>query len=210
MDCAEFESRLTALAGDDVAQAEREPCLRALAHHAAGCDACRGTDSLLEILAEPPGRRLTDAPGDAYWQTFNGRVREQLLVDRTQRKSRATWSVAAAAVLVLALGGTWLWQRSEVQQLAVEGGLDDSMDLPRELVELLERASPADVEDQVEILAGLDSPWSVGLEDGEGPGWDAAVEEPGPFPDMDKLKPEARRELLDWLLEQESARQGVS
>ena len=159
MDCAEFERELMKLMdGGSASNAqERDLRLPALRVHAADCDACAGCEDLLQLLELPRGLGdLASDPGQAYWDSFERRVREGIRRESTRRQpSRRWWIAAAAAVVLLFLVGTWTFRRgaAESNPTTIAGsettagpGVDTAPapELPEELARMVE-AAPGDV-----------------------------------------------------------------
>ncbi len=197
MNCAEFENALARLMGDETPGAERSAGLSALRQHARRCRECAGSDELLEWLELPAVERdLADTPGEAYWSSFDERLRRRLDGER-RCGTRAAWRIGVAAALALLLAGSWLYRQltpetprespaERLVQVAPEPGPPA---LPDELSEMLDNAP-------VEELATV-IPWDTPSR-GE------------LFPDAADLDDEARRELLQWLNDQSARARGVS
>jgi len=220
MKCAEFECRLAELMGGDCEQADRDDRIEELRAHARGCPECRATVDLLDLLDSPAGDRdFVDAPGDAYWSSFDDRLRARIHELPSRRMS--IWALgsaaAAAVVLVVASGG---WGR-DVSGLARPTGTEpipfdlvhdasielDPIEFPDDLNDLLVRTTPADVELAAGFV-GLD-PWSeaLALSSEFDPAWVeslgerslSARESAGLYPDLSALDLNLRVELLEWL-----------
>ena len=100
MDCAGFERELVELMdGGSASNAQvRDLRLRALEAHAIDCDACRGCEELLQLLELPRGQGdLASDPGQAYWDSFDRRVRERIRRESTRTQPTGRWWIAAAA-----------------------------------------------------------------------------------------------------------------
>ena len=216
MDCAGFERGLVELMDGGPASdtQERDLRLRALRAHAADCDACAGCEELLALLELPCGRRdpLSD-PGQAYWDSFDRRVRERIHREATRARPGGRWWIAAAAAAVLLfLVGSWTLRRGAVEPNTTAiagsagttrtGAAAPSAELPEELARMVE-AAPGDVLVQLEDLAG----WGSGgdavaadLPDDSG-SWGAAG---SVFPDVSGLDGDASQAFLLWLREQTS------
>ena len=197
MNCAEFENELARLMGDETRGAERSAGLSALRQHARRCRDCAGSDELLEWLELPSVERdVADAPGEAYWSSFDERLRRRLEGER-RRRTPVAWGIGVAAALALLLAGSWLYRQlppetpheSPAERLAQVSPESGPPALPDELSEMLDNAP---VEDLATVI-----PWDT-------PGGGEL------FPDATDLDDEARRELLQWLNDQSARARGVS
>jgi len=192
MDCAGFERELGELMDGGAGNAEeRDLRLRSLRSHAADCDACAGCEDLLRLLELPRGQGdLAGDPGEAYWGSFDRRVRERIRRESTRaRPTRRWWIVAAAAAVLLLLVGTWTLRRDAAESTTTASAVTTlAVELPEELARMVETA-PGDVLVQLEDLAGWGSSG-----DAEG----------GLFPDVSGLDGEASQAFLLWLREQTS------
>ena len=201
MDCAGFERELVELMDGDPAwdAQERDRRLRAMRAHAVDCDACAACEELLALLELPGGRRDPESdPGQAYWDSFDRRVRERIRREATRTRPLGRWWIAAAAAAVLVLlVGSWTFRRDVVgpQTTTAIAGPESAAtplgELPEELAKMVE-AAPADVLVQLDDLAG----W--------GSGGDAATAGGGVFPDVSGLDGDASQAFLQWLREQTS------
>ena len=188
MDCATFERELVELM-DGSAALGTEDRLRALEAHAAECDACAGCRDLVALLER---RDPQSDPGQAYWDSFDRRVSERIRRESTwSRPLGRRWIVAAAAIVLLSLVGTWTVRRGagESDPTTIGG---PASDLPEELERMVE-AAPADVLVRLEDLAGWGSSWDA-----------AGGADAGLFPDVSGLDDEASQAFLRWLQEQGS------
>ncbi len=220
MDCAEFERELVKLMDGNAEKPDRSlAALAALAAHAADCDACAGCEELLQLVGLPRGQGdLASDPGQAYWDSFDRRVRERIRRESTRTQPTRLWRIAvavAAAAVLLFLVGTWTFRRGAMEsntttiagsETAAGPGpgpaTAPAAELPEELARMVE-AAPGDVLVQLEHLAGWGSTWDAAagdLPDGSGP-WGAGGDL---FPDVSGLDGDASQAFLLWLREQTS------
>ncbi len=219
MDCAGFESELVELMDGGYASnaQERDLRLRALRAHAADCDACASGEDLLQLLELPRGQRdLANDPGQAYWDSFDRRVRERIRRESTRTQPTRLWWIAAAAAapaVLLFLVGTCTFRRgaAESNTTTIAGSettagpgpaTAPSAELPEELARMVE-AAPYDVLVQLEDLAGWGSSWDAAAGDlpDDSESWGAGG---GLFPDVSGLDGDASQAFLLWLREQTS------
>jgi hypothetical protein len=194
MDCARFEAEMVALLAEGGSGRERDARIRRLRAHAESCDGCRGSVDLLDWSALPE-RDGFEVPDDAYWASFDERLRQRL-EGRGGRRSWRPWAILATAALVgLALLVTWSLRPGRSTEVArtepapTHEGIDDST-----------RVAAAD--DELEGLLGTLEAWYGFDPDGAGgPGPDRAD---GLFPSTADLDADARRDLIDWLREEEA------
>ena len=98
-----------------------------------------------------------------------------------------------------------LGPRDPAQSVAENAGAQppavdlDAGELPDSLVLSLTQASVEEVEDQLTVLEG----WDDGVLGGD------VSEDDAMFPDVEGLDPETRRELLEWLRDQNSGFEGA-
>jgi hypothetical protein len=209
MDCAGFERELVEVMDGGAASSaeDRDLRLRALRVHAAMCEACAGCEELLQLLERSAA---AGDPGQAYWDSFEGRVRERIRREsRSSRLAGRRWIAAVAAAILLAVVGTWTIRRMapESNPTTIAGSetgpTESVVALPEELERMVQTA-PADALVQLQDLAGWGAGWEdpVSDEGAEATGtWSAAG---GVFPDVSDLDGDASRALLLWLRQQTS------
>jgi hypothetical protein len=209
MDCAGFERVLEQVISGELPPGARDDRLRELREHAHDCAGCAGTRDLLEWLEMPEAERdAARDPGEAYWSSFNERVRRRVEVEPVHASPVArVWVRWAGVTAALLLAAVALWlvlplpSTPPVETVeGAPGGADDptavALELPEPLVELIEKDP---------TLLGEFGPGAVGDE-----GWAGAVDESGwIYPDTEDLDPAARRELLEWLRDRTPESAGV-
>ena len=200
MDCSRFEVELVELLETGGGGRERDARIRQLRAHAGSCESCRGSIDLLDWSTLPAGERDGfEVPDDAYWASFDARLRQRLDRGRRWRPWR-TWAIAAAAAIVglalLAVGS--LMPEGEIRNASADQAPPpDAIDDP----------TLTSVGDEFEGLIGTLDEW-YGFD-----GDDSDPAGPGPgggewlFPSTADLDADARRNLIDWLRE-ESTRLG--
>lgn len=220
MDCAGFERELVELMeGGSASKAqERDLRLRALRVHAADCDACASGEELLQLLELPSGQRdLADDPGQAYWDSFERRLRERIRRESTRTQPTRRWwiaAAAAAAAVSLFLVGSWTLRRGAAESntttiagsettAAPGAATPEAGELPEELARMVE-AAPYDVLVQLEDLAGWGSSWDAAAGDLPDDAGSLGAAGGGLFPDVSGLDGNARQAFLLWLREQTS------
>lgn len=209
MDCARFENELVALLGEE--QGERTARVDQLRHHTESCESCRGSRELVEmLLVDPESRDPVPDPGERYWASFRSRLRQRIRQEQARRRRRWIAAVASAAALVLFVLSISVWRpgRGPEPEAIVDidaGGavFSDNLD------DRLREADAGAAMMATDLLVGsVEGNLEWGLE-GEAAGlagsegWDGWL-----FPDTADLDEQARRELLDWLEEQEAQLQG--
>lgn len=223
MSCADFESRLAEILAGESAEATRHETLLALRAHAEDCPECAGCLDLIDLAQLPAGDRdLVDVAAPAeYWSTFNQRVRRRIAGSSHRPGHRAVWGAAAAILIVTAAGlGLYSWApwSAERRSPGVQGPIvaqgdrpaPPDAELPGPLDDLLSRVPPEQALAELELIGGIDESWTddwdAGATTDEGTTPAAAA---WPFPDTDSLDDDARKRLLEWLLEQNDTEKRV-
>jgi len=206
MDCASYESVLERVISGEIDDNERDGALSDLLQHANACPACEGSRDLLEWLALPEVERdIADDPGEAYWGSFNDRLRGRIASEPPARVvARSNWPRWAGAVAVVVAAMLALWVAlAPVDEgppsRQADAGPDDhtvetALEFPSSLVEIIEN-DPAALGD---YGFGGDGEWSGSYDD-----------ENWVFPETEDLDPAARAELLEWLRERMAEGAGV-
>jgi hypothetical protein len=193
LDCAAFESALAEALAESAGAAPA--VVAALRAHAEGCPACRHSLPLVALAATPAAERdPLPEPTDLDWARFDRRLKARL-----DAESSLGWSwgfAAVAATVAGALLGAWLLREPEGALIA-EGPKPTP---PPAKVEAPKPAPAPPATEEPEIEPLRPDPWAArGLPENDA---DAPLD--GPFPDLDRLDPEARERLLRWLDEEEA------
>ena len=158
-----------------------------------------GQEQLLPPDGEPAERDGGAEPGEAYWAQFNERLHRRIADETRGRRTRAVAILAAAAALLAAvLLGTWILRPDPVAVATGTGPARAGEEDPL-LV--------AGVNDVEGILGAFDGWDGFDLDTaGDDPLW--VESENALFPDTADLDADTRRQLLEWLGEQESRLDG--
>lgn len=159
MSCEDFSSAI----GEQVDGTLEGERARALDQHLATCTACRALLADLRRIRQTAATLDRQAPPPAVWT----RLSEQLRRERTERQRRAgTWrmGLAAAATLLLLLGGVLAWRpmfmRQSSQTVAsnapASGGVPRS-DTPTKDVQSVETELRLAAEHYEKAIAGLEA-----------------------------------------------------
>lgn len=219
MNCAVFENELTRLLAGEFAARERPAVVERLRAHRESCTSCRRSGDLLEWSALDEDERFHDEdPGEAYWSSFDGRLKQRLAAEHSPVNKRKIliWTAAASLMAVLILGSWYIAGRKEPAGVVANAGRDV---LPGEEIELaiptglVDDIAELEVEDQDEWLGTLPGSISYPADwSGDDSDSDQVPAAGGTgtwaLPYTGDLDDEGRRELLDWLREEVSGKAG--
>lgn len=197
VDCSRYQAELVELlaSGDGP---QRDARLRELRLHAEACPECAPSRDLLEWAGLAPSEREPDAdPGEAYWDEFQARLQRRIVGQARRRRTRSLGLAAAAAIVGLAVVGTWVLRPDPMPSRVILGSKSE--------IEVTAADEPVlvELEDSLDAFDGWDG---FDLEAADG---DLGLRAEGAlFPAIDDLDGESRQQLLDWLREQESALDG--
>jgi hypothetical protein len=198
MDCARFEAELTELLAHGADAPGRDARIGRLRVHAESCDGCRGSVDLLEWSELPADARDGfDPPGDDYWSSFGERLRGRIERGGGRRRRRVWTVVAAAALFGLAL--------LVVHSLRPEGPTEVAGVAPRTAIDAVDDPTPiAGADDDLEGLLGTLERWYGFDPELSGTGPPEPEHAEGLLPSTADLDPQTRRDLIDWLRQEEA------